>query len=34
MSRDVLVALIRSVPEDRLFDEPGVFLRLPGADED
>jgi len=29
MDRDALVALIRSMPEDQLFDEPGTFIRLP-----
>jgi len=34
MDRDALVALIRSVPQDTLFDEPGVFLRLPDKDDE
>lgn len=34
MDRDALVALIRSMPEDQLFDEPGMFRRLPGVDQD
>ena len=29
MERDALVALIRSVPPNTLFDEPGAYLRLP-----
>jgi hypothetical protein len=32
MDRDALVALTRSVPQDELFDAPGVFLRLPDKD--
>ena len=32
MERAALVELIRSVPEDRLFGEPGIFLRLLGGD--